>query len=337
LSYSTSEGEGLEATYRIVVAILLAGLLAQTVGALHSVEASNAYFSVNTFPNPYSASAVGEKFDVNVTVYQLSSDSSYYDASFELSYNSTVIRVSSYALAPLWGTYSVSDAAGTLQVDVSSPSGTPIGNVLLITIQFVVLIQGLVPVEYTSPLHLFNTQLLGTSGEIPTGSPVDGLVTVAPRSPAPLAVFTWHPSTPGANQTVTFDGTGSAPGWNGTGYSPIVNYAWNFGDGNFTSGDYPTILHTYATIGNYTVNLNVTDTDGYQANDAHVVSVQSVLLGDINRDGAVNILDAVLLANSFLAKPGSSNWNPNADLNGDGAVNILDAIILANHFLEQYH
>lgn len=68
----------------------------------------------------------------------------------------------------------------------------------------------------------------------------------------------------------------------------------------------------------------------------HVVSVQDTLVGDINGDGVVNILDAVLLANSFLATPSSSNWNPNADLNGDGAVNILDAIMLVDHFQEHY-
>lgn len=325
----------MEATYRIVVAILLVGMLAQTVNVSQSVEASNAYLSVDTVPNPYNASAVGEKFDVNVTVYQLSNDSACYDAGFELSYNDTVIRVSSYTLAPLWGTDAVNDTAGTLQVDVSDPSSAPSGNVLVITIQFVVLIQGIVPVEHRSPLHLFNTGLIGKNGEIPTSPPVDGLVTVTPRSPAPTATFTWYPSTPRAYQTVTFDSTGSTPGWNGTGYSSIVNYAWDFGDSNFTSGYYPTIIHTYAAIGNYTVNLNVTDVDGFQANAAHVVRAQSMLVGDINGDGVVNILDAILLANSFLATPSSSNWNPNADLNGDGRVNILDAIILSNNFLQQ--
>ena len=326
----------MEAIHRIVVAILLVGLLAQTVYIFQSIEASNAYLSSDTFPNPYRASAVGEKFNVNVTVYQLSSDSGCYDAAFELSYNDTVIHVSSYTLAPLWGTDAVNDTVGILQVDVSNPSSTPSGDVPVITIQFVVLIQGISPVEYRSPLHLFNTRLLGKSGEIPTSPPVDGLVIVTPRLPAPTAAFTWYPSTPRANRTVTFDGTGSTPGWNGTGYPPIVNYIWDFGDSNFTSGYYPTILHTYTAVGNYTVNLNVTDADGFQATVTHVVRVQSILIGDINGDGVVNILDAIMLGNSFLATPSSSNWNPNADINGDGIVNILDAIIMANHFLEHY-
>jgi hypothetical protein len=56
------------------------------------------------------------------------------------------------------------------------------------------------------------------------------------------------------------------------------------------------------------------------------------LLGDINGDSKVNILDAIQLANAFNSRPGNSNWNPNADLNSDNVVNILDAIIVANHF-----
>jgi hypothetical protein len=60
------------------------------------------------------------------------------------------------------------------------------------------------------------------------------------------------------------------------------------------------------------------------------------ILGDVNGDGTVNILDSIIVANSFLAKPGDSNWNPNADINNDGVVNILDSIIIANHFLEHY-
>lgn len=326
----------MERILRIVVAILLVSLLAQTFNILKSVEASNPYFRVDTFPNPYRASAVGEKFNVNVTVYQLSNDSLCNDAAFELAYNDTVIHVASYRLATLWGTIAVNDSAGTLQVDVSDPSSTPGSNVLLITIQFVVLIQGIFPLEHVSILHLFNARLLGKGGEIPASPPVDGLVTVTPRSPTPTAAFVWYPSTPRVNQTVMFNGTGSMPGWNGTGYVPIVIYSWDFGDSNVTSGYYPTIVHTYTAVRDYVVNLNVADADGFQANATHLVSVRGILMGDINGDGVVDIYDAIILANAYNSKPGSSNWNPNADINGDNAVDIYDAIILANHFNQYY-
>ena len=321
---------------RIVVAVLLASLLAQTSSIFKSVEANDPFPSVDTLPNPYRASAVGEKFDANVTIHQLSYNSGCNDAAFGLAYNSTIIRVTSYTLATLWGTVAANDSAGTLQVDVSSPSSTPSGDVLLITIQFAVLIQGIFPVEYTSILHLFNVRLLGQNGEIPMGSAVDGAVVVAPLSPVPTAAFVWYPSIPRTNQTAVFNGTGSTPGWNGTGYTPIVAYSWDFGDDNVTSGYYPTMVHTYTIARNYAVSLNVTDANGFQSNATHLVNVQNALIGDLNGDGIVNILDAIILAQSFFATPRSLNWNPNADINGDNIINILDAIIIGNHFLEHY-
>lgn len=58
------------------------------------------------------------------------------------------------------------------------------------------------------------------------------------------------------------------------------------------------------------------------------------VLGDVNGDTVVNILDSILIGNSFLAKPVDAKWNPNADINNDNVINILDSIVLGNHFLE---
>jgi PKD repeat protein len=162
------------------------------------------------------------------------------------------------------------------------------------------------------------------------------LITILPPS-GPEANFTWSPLKPRPNETATFDATGTVLGWNGTGHPAIVNYVWDFGDSNTTSGYYPTIAHTFTAAGNYTIMLNVTDGSGFEGSVAYTVTVQnSTLVGDINGDGTVNILDSILLANAFNSVPGDLNWNLNADLNGDGVVNILDAIILANHFLQHY-
>ena len=54
--------------------------------------------------------------------------------------------------------------------------------------------------------------------------------------------------------------------------------------------------------------------------------------GDLNGDGVVNILDAILMSLAYGSTPGAPNWNPDADLNGDNVVNILDAILLGNYF-----
>ena len=54
---------------------------------------------------------------------------------------------------------------------------------------------------------------------------------------------------------------------------------------------------------------------------------------DLNRDGVVNIIDLVLVANRFGETiVGQPDANP--DLNGDGVVDILDLVLIAAHFGE---
>ena len=54
------------------------------------------------------------------------------------------------------------------------------------------------------------------------------------------------------------------------------------------------------------------------------IDVAMDIVGDVNADGTVNILDMVLVANAF--------GKVEPDLNGDGVVNILDLVIVANAF-----
>jgi outer membrane protein assembly factor BamB len=105
------------------------------------------------------------------------------------------------------------------------------------------------------------------------------------------------------------------------------------------SGASTTLAFTWNTTGfaygNYTLSAYASPVPGQTNTTNNSLTVGNVFVtipGDVNGDGTVNILDAILLANAFTATPGSSNWNPNADINCDGVVNILDAIILANNF-----
>lgn len=54
------------------------------------------------------------------------------------------------------------------------------------------------------------------------------------------------------------------------------------------------------------------------------IAMDMDIVGDVNADGVVNVLDMVLVANAFGEKL--------PDLNGDGIVNILDLVIVANAF-----
>jgi parallel beta-helix repeat protein len=57
-----------------------------------------------------------------------------------------------------------------------------------------------------------------------------------------------------------------------------------------------------------------------------------VLFGDVNDDGAVNILDVILVSKAFGTSQGDPNYDPSSDLNQDGKINVLDIILVASHF-----
>jgi PKD repeat protein len=73
----------------------------------------------------------------------------------------------------------------------------------------------------------------------------------------PVAAFSYSPMNPSMNETVTFNASAS--------YDPdgsIISYIWTFGDGNVTNTSEVVITHSYSSVGNYTVNLTVTDDEG---------------------------------------------------------------------------
>ena len=51
------------------------------------------------------------------------------------------------------------------------------------------------------------------------------------------------------------------------------------------------------------------------------------MLGDLNGDGIINVLDIVTMVNIVL---NGGDYNPLADLNDDGINNILDIVTLVN-------
>lgn len=72
---------------------------------------------------------------------------------------------------------------------------------------------------------------------------------------APVAYFT--PTLATTGQESTFDASESL-----SPVGTIVQYAWNFGDGNTATTSSPVITHTYAQGGDYTVTLTVTNSAG---------------------------------------------------------------------------
>ena len=86
------------------------------------------------------------------------------------------------------------------------------------------------------------------------------------------------------------------------------------------------LLTTRVFKGDYDVTVNYADNE-YLAtatfddqNGSLIVTVEAVLLGDVNRDGAVNLLDV----GPFIDLLNTGSFQSEGDMNGDGAVNLLD-------------
>ena len=70
-----------------------------------------------------------------------------------------------------------------------------------------------------------------------------------------------------------------------------------------------------------------------KTSEAVTVSIQGIV-GDINNDGRVNIVDLAVLGASQGTSSGSNGYNAKADLNDDGEVGLSDVLILAAHYGE---
>lgn len=129
------------------------------------------------------------------------------------------------------------------------------------------------------------------------------------------------------NQTVVFNATDScACGPNGA----IMRYEWDFGDGTSLTLDEPVVAHEFSLVSNYTISLKVTDNRGLSSTMSTKIRIG--LLGDINWDRTVNILDISFVAYSFGTNPEDERWNPECDLNGDNFIDILDVSFVAKEY-----
>jgi len=105
-----------------------------------------------------------------------------------------------------------------------------------------------------------------------------------------------------------------------SGYSKTLTFEWNT---------------TAFSLGNYTVKAvaNQVENETIVTNNVFIYGVIEVsILGDINADGTVNIVDLYQVGRVFQSKPGDPDWNPNVDLNEDGVINISDLYTVAANY-----
>jgi PKD repeat protein len=164
-------------------------------------------------------------------------------------------------------------------------------------------------------------------------------ITIYPEF-GPTANFTWTPTLPFDIDVVTFDASGSTPGWcaNTQRFSPIQTYIWNFGDGTGnTTTTNTTVTHMFGKAGNYTVTLTVIDADGRQGFTSTIVEVLNstgVKTYDVNGDGKIDLKDVYRVAKAYGSFPGHPKWDPACDFNKDDKVDLKDYYPVCKHYGE---
>jgi len=91
--------------------------------------------------------------------------------------------------------------------------------------------------------------------------------TVSEKNKEPISGFSITPLDPTTKDSIQFKDTSYDPD------GMILEWLWNFGDGNSSTSGTPT--HTYTKGGQYTVTLQVTDNDGMTNSTAKIFSIST--------------------------------------------------------------
>jgi peptide/nickel transport system substrate-binding protein len=108
--------------------------------------------------------------------------------------------------------------------------------------------------------------------------------------------------------------------------SIIIFFTWN--TAGFPKGNY-TIKAVADTVAGETETGDNTFIDGL---------LKVVLVGDVNGDDYVEMMDYWVISQAYGSQPGEPNWNPNADIyswpDGDGFIEMMDYWVISQHYGE---
>ena len=129
---------------------------------------------------PFPPSIIGETFATQIYVKNLKEQLDLIRIAFTLTFNNSVITISSVNTNPVWQHVTIDNRTqpGEIQLVLESPSSPPKGNMSLTTITFKIIHQPDYPATAESPLTLQTINLTNPSGEISTAPPINGKVII---------------------------------------------------------------------------------------------------------------------------------------------------------------
>lgn len=125
--------------------------------------------------------------------------------------------------------------------------------------------------------------------------------------------------------------TAQAHGWSDDDEDPErIRYQWHNQDGPIPGATDAILTREFGEGETYYVQATPFDgsDDGETVRSAEVIIPSAVKSTDVNRDGVVNILDLVIVADNLGTRV-EGKIEPNPDVNGDNVVNILDLVAVA--------
>jgi parallel beta-helix repeat protein len=111
-------------------------------------------------------------------------------------------------------------------------------------------------------------------------------------------------------------------------YSSHRNIWNNSYEGNYWSDYNGTDFDRYG-IGGTPYTMDADNQDNYPLKSPYMV-------GDINHDAKVSIMDISIIAKAFWTVPGDGRWNPHADIDENNQINIADISKAAKNFGKEW-
>src|SRR5437879_3767826 len=175
----------------------------------------------------------------------------------------------------------------------------------------------------------YTVTIAGTSGTLVHTAPIAATVT----APGPIAQFTFSPSYPKVNDSITFDASSSSD----SDPTATLQARWDWeGDGVWDTplSSTLTAAHAFGTAGTFAVTLQIQDSHALTNIVSHAVSVTTLGTGGAGAPPGFGLLDP-----SVLQAHGPIYIGSNADFTGangvrSGTGTIADPYIISNWFID---